>query len=155
MTSYHRFAILIGLAFALIVSLVPTVAVLRADDTHRPMQAHDFTDVPVAGKEFMEPFINAFYHQGITTGCNPSPLQYCPEQNVTRGEMAVFVGRALGYVEAANIALNTRAYFKNNGSGYGMVAASVNGFGMRASGVYGVEAYGTFGSGVHANSTDY
>ncbi len=53
-----------------------------------------FSDVPVAGKEWMERWIDAFYAAGITTGCGIGPLRYCPENNVTRAEMAVFVLRA-------------------------------------------------------------
>jgi serine protease len=56
--------------------------------------ARMFVDVPVAGKEWMEPWIVAFKQHGVTTGCNPSPLSYCPENQVTRAEMAVFLLRA-------------------------------------------------------------
>jgi hypothetical protein len=38
--------------------------------------------------------VEGFYAQGITTGCGQSPLSYCPEREVTRAEMAVFVLRA-------------------------------------------------------------
>ena len=55
--------------------------------------AGTFWDVPLPGKEWMEPWIVAFYNAGITTGCGASPLIYCPENNVTRAEMAVFVLR--------------------------------------------------------------
>ena len=56
-----------------------------------------FIDVPVAGKEFMEPWIEQFYTLGITTGCGGTfgvDLRYCPERGVTRAEMAVFMLRA-------------------------------------------------------------
>ena len=55
---------------------------------------HLFADMPVVGKEWMEPWVNAFYYAGITTGCGASPLIYCPESPVTRAAMAVFVLRA-------------------------------------------------------------
>ncbi len=57
-------------------------------------QGHLFADVPVTGKEWMEPWVEAFYYNGITTGCGASPLIYCPENPVTRAAMAVFVLRA-------------------------------------------------------------
>ncbi len=57
-------------------------------------QGHLFADVPVTGKEWMEPWIDAFYYAGATTGCGVGPLIYCPENNVTRAEMAVFLLRA-------------------------------------------------------------
>ncbi len=60
-----------------------------------PPATHVFTDVPVTGKEWMEPWIDEFYAEGLTTGCAVDPPRFCPEQNVTRAEMAVFVERAL------------------------------------------------------------
>ncbi len=64
-----------------------------ADDPEDP-----FVDVPAAGKDWMEPWIEAFYKEGFTTGCGGiTPgvdLRYCPERNVTRAEMAVFLIRA-------------------------------------------------------------
>jgi hypothetical protein len=59
-----------------------------------PAATHTFSDVPVTGKEWMEPWIDQFAAQGITTGCGGG--HYCPENNVTRAEMAVFIGRAYG-----------------------------------------------------------
>jgi hypothetical protein len=76
------------------------VFVLRAvhgPDYVPPAATGIFSDVPVAGKEWMQPWIEQFYNEGITTGCASSPLRYCPEQSVTRAEMAVFIDRAFGY----------------------------------------------------------
>ena len=56
-----------------------------------------FPDVPTPTKEWMEPWIENFYEAGITTGCAQDPLAYCPEREVTRAEMAVFILRALNY----------------------------------------------------------
>jgi hypothetical protein len=56
-----------------------------------------FADVPVAGKEWMQAWIEQFYREGITTGCATAPLRYCPEQNVTRAEVATFIDRAFGF----------------------------------------------------------
>ena len=42
---------------------------------------------------YYTPFIERLYAEGITTGCNASPLRYCPEDPVTRGQMAVFLLR--------------------------------------------------------------
>ncbi len=61
-----------------------------------PTAANPFSDVPVTGKEWMEPWIVEFYNEGITTGCGVDPLRFCPENNVTRAEMAVFIDRAYG-----------------------------------------------------------
>ena len=59
-----------------------------------------FPDVPTPGKEWMESWIEAFYDAGITSGCGydgNGNLMYCPEREVTRAEMSVFVLRALNY----------------------------------------------------------
>ncbi|HEX2619472.1 MAG TPA: S-layer homology domain-containing protein [Phototrophicaceae bacterium] len=40
-------------------------------------------------------FIEQLYRAGITGGCNTSPLIYCPENTVTRAQMAVFLLRAI------------------------------------------------------------
>jgi len=53
-----------------------------------------FADVPVTGKEWMQPWVEEFYREGMTTGCGANPLQYCPEAHTTRAEMSVFVLRS-------------------------------------------------------------
>ncbi len=55
-----------------------------------------FTDLPYPGLESFTPFIEEFYNDGITVGCALNPLKYCPQNYVTRGEMAVFLERAMG-----------------------------------------------------------
>lgn len=42
------------------------------------------------------PFIEALAAAGVTGGCSVSPPLYCPDDPVTRGQMAVFISRALG-----------------------------------------------------------
>ncbi len=51
-----------------------------------------FADVPAS--YWANNFIQRLYWNGVTAGCNPSPLSYCPEANVTRAQMAVFLLRA-------------------------------------------------------------
>ena len=55
----------------------------------------DSSFVDVSTSHWAWPYIEAFYNEGITTGCRPSPLAYCPDNRVTRAEMAVFIERAL------------------------------------------------------------
>ena len=50
-----------------------------------------FTDVP--STSFFFPFIQKMKQVGITTGC--SPTTYCPNDPVTRGQMAVFIMRGM------------------------------------------------------------
>ncbi len=53
-----------------------------------------FNDVPV-GHPFFQ-FIEALKSSGITGGCQVAPPLYCPDNFVTRGQMAVFLAKALG-----------------------------------------------------------
>ncbi|HKD16824.1 MAG TPA: S-layer homology domain-containing protein [Thermoanaerobaculia bacterium] len=52
----------------------------------------DFGDVPTSSPQFQ--FIEALYYSGITAGCGGG--NYCPNNPVTRGQMAVFLAKALG-----------------------------------------------------------
>ncbi len=60
-------------------------------------------DVPPGGTfvddnySSQEPFIEAIFAAGITRGCNPPANdRYCPEQSLTRAQMATMLVRALG-----------------------------------------------------------
>ena len=53
-----------------------------------------FADVPTNHPFFR--FIEALVDAGITTGCQTTPLLYCPDNFVTRAQMAAFISRALG-----------------------------------------------------------
>src|SRR5688572_25666928 len=81
-------------------------------------------------------FINAFYDQGVTAGCGTNgsgQTLYCPESGVTRAEMAVFIGKALGYKTAADAGYVTEAYFKQTGTGtthHGIIGESIAGIGV-------------------------
>jgi len=57
-------------------------------------EASIFADVP--SHHWARGPIEAIYREGVTTGCDVSPLRYCPDGAVTRGQMAVFVSRAAG-----------------------------------------------------------
>lgn len=59
-----------------------------------PSPSGMFTDIAI-GNPF-KPFVEELYNDGITSGCSTSPLMYCPSLPVTRGQMAVFIERALG-----------------------------------------------------------
>lgn len=54
--------------------------------------ASDFLDVPTSSPLF--PFVEALYQSGITAGCGGG--NYCPNNPVTRGQLAVFLAKALG-----------------------------------------------------------
>jgi hypothetical protein len=52
----------------------------------------DFNDVPTSHPFFQ--FVEALYASGITAGCGSG--NYCPDAPLTRGQMAVFLSKALG-----------------------------------------------------------
>jgi hypothetical protein len=56
-----------------------------------------FADVPVnvEGNGVPFPFIQRAYEEHITDGCGTGPLIYCPDELVTRGQMASFIMRGL------------------------------------------------------------
>ena len=51
-----------------------------------------FADVPIT--HWAVGPIEQLYADGITLGCRVSPLRFCPDSNVTRAEMAIFLLRA-------------------------------------------------------------
>lgn len=51
-----------------------------------------FSDVPSGYWAY--DYIMAIYYAHITVGCTQNPLNYCPEADVTRGQMAAFITRA-------------------------------------------------------------
>jgi hypothetical protein len=53
-----------------------------------------FNDVPTSHPFFQ--FVEALAKSGITGGCNAAPPLYCPDAPLTRGQMAVFLAKALG-----------------------------------------------------------
>ncbi len=53
-----------------------------------------FNDVPASDPAFQ--FIEALAASGITAGCSVSPPLYCPDNPLTRRQMAVFLSKALG-----------------------------------------------------------
>jgi hypothetical protein len=55
-------------------------------------QGQTFTDVPPT--YLFSPWIEALFAAGITAGCSTSPPQYCPDAQVTRDQMAVFLLKA-------------------------------------------------------------
>jgi len=54
-----------------------------------------FTDLANQPAGFVQA-INNLAASGITSGCNTSPKQFCPNQIVTRGQMSVFIVKGYG-----------------------------------------------------------
>jgi hypothetical protein len=53
-----------------------------------------FSDVAAAFR--YRPHIDRLYELGITQGCRSTPLMYCPNEYITRAELASFLGRGFG-----------------------------------------------------------
>ena len=54
--------------------------------------ASRFADVDAS--EWWSPYAEELADRGITKGCKTGPLRYCPDQSVTRAQMAAFLVRA-------------------------------------------------------------
>ena len=62
------------------------------------MLTNAFVDVP--DDHWAVNYINRLYRNGITTGCATDPLRYCPDDQVTRAQMAVFLLKGMHYPQA-------------------------------------------------------
>lgn len=67
---------------------LPTAAFTKGSNN-----APTFADVPLS--YWASSYIMRLYNAGITGGCATNPLQYCPENSVTRDQMAVFLERGM------------------------------------------------------------
>jgi hypothetical protein len=85
----HRRFLMIAVSAALLVTAVSVSAALGPGGT--------FSD---DNGNFHEGNIEAIFAAGITTGCSTAPALFCPSQAVTRGQMAAFLTRALGFPPA-------------------------------------------------------
>ena len=72
----------------------------RALNLQTPQQPAGFQDVNPASTHAVS--IEALYATHITLGCNQQPLRYCPQDPVTRAQMAAFLYRARHLIAAAN-----------------------------------------------------
>jgi len=51
-----------------------------------------FTDVDV--NQWYAPWVEQLYKEGITKGCSADPLMYCPDRDVSKASMAIFLLKA-------------------------------------------------------------
>jgi hypothetical protein len=83
----------------------PSQVVTRGQMAAFLSRALGYTDAPDAGftdtvGHTFENDINKLAAAGVTLGCNPPTNdQYCPDDRVTRGQMAAFLVRAFGYAD--------------------------------------------------------
>jgi mannan endo-1,4-beta-mannosidase len=63
-----------------------------------PGPCSTFNDIP--SNYWANNYIERLYNAGITSGCSTTPLSYCPESIVTRGQMSVFLEKGVHYPNA-------------------------------------------------------
>jgi hypothetical protein len=59
------------------------------------VMVNGFIDVPIGDWAYRH--IMEIYNAGITGGCSTNPPRFCPDEPITRGQMAVFVETSLGH----------------------------------------------------------
>lgn len=62
--------------------------------------AAHFNDVPETHQFYR--YVQRVYDAGITSGCQNDPPMFCPDDTVTRGQLAVFLSRMLD-AQAGNV----------------------------------------------------
>ena len=71
------------------------VWLIRALDETAPNPASQTRFDDVSTNDWWMPYVERLADLRITTGCSSDPPRYCPDNNVTRGQMASFLTRAL------------------------------------------------------------
>ena len=82
---------------------IMAVWLIRALENEDPadLDASRFTDVD--SDEWWAPYVERLAELEITVGCKTQPLQYCPDQAVSRARMATFLVRAVDIESAAPV----------------------------------------------------
>ena len=84
----------------------PDIAVNRGQMAAFLVRAFELDAGPRVGFDDVDPAhtfvdeIDALAAARVTVGCAVDPARYCPSDAVTRGQMAAFLARALGLIEA-------------------------------------------------------
>jgi hypothetical protein len=84
-------------------SIIATSAYPNGAATAMTQVITPFADVNLGYWAF--DYIQSVWAHGITTGCIGTPLTYCPQSNITRAEMAIFIERAIGHSDPGTPAL--------------------------------------------------
>ena len=59
------------------------------------------TFLDVSFEYWAHDYVTTLYQSGITGGCSTAPLLFCPDEGITRGQMAVFMETSLGRTPSA------------------------------------------------------
>ena len=102
---------LLGLVVALFLSIMPVAGAQLADDSGESIEQQAFTDT---ANSVFRGAIDELAARGITLGCNPpANTRYCPDNPVTRGQMAIFIVRGFDLPPTS-----TDFFFDDNGKVY-------------------------------------
>ena len=96
MPGRHRFSLIVAVCAFLALAGKPGVAAALDIDDPDVVTVYSpvFGDVP--DDHLFASSVRAIFAAGVTFGCNPlANDQFCPDQPVTRGQMAAFLSRAL------------------------------------------------------------
>ena len=77
---------------------VMAVWLVRVLEDVDPGEVSSSRFVDVDADRWWAPFVERLAELGVTKGCAAEPAAFCPDDDVTRGQMATFLGRALGVV---------------------------------------------------------
>ena len=70
------------------------VWIVRVVDGQDPFPVARSSFADVKNSDWWMPYVERLYDLGITKGCKRSPLRYCPDDTVSRAQMASFLVRA-------------------------------------------------------------
>ena len=85
---------LLVLAFSVLSSsLLPVLELPSLLNNQSQAFAATFVDVPESHWAWQH--VESIYQAGITAGCSSGPLKYCPDNTVTRAQMAIFLLRGM------------------------------------------------------------
>ncbi len=88
--------------------------------------SHSFTDVPDSHMFHVD--IGAVKDAGVTTGCTPT--KYCPDDNVTRGQMAAFMNRLGALSSGKTPVVNAKTSQSTDGYSLGCATDTVRAGGV-------------------------
>ena len=78
------------------------VWIVRVIDGQDPQPVAKSRFADVGNREWWMPYVERLYDLGITTGCKRDPLRYCPDDTVSRAQMASFLVRAFRLQRASS-----------------------------------------------------
>ncbi|MDE0352245.1 MAG: S-layer homology domain-containing protein [bacterium] len=78
------------------------VWIVRVIDGQDPSPVKESRFADVDDDEWWMPYVERLYDLGITTGCEKDPLRYCPDDSVSRAQMASFLVRAFRLQRASS-----------------------------------------------------